>query len=192
MSQKIIHIGVSNRHIHLSQSDADILFGKNHEFKVLKFLSQPWQYACAEVLTIQWPKKAIEKVRVLWPLRSQTQVEISITDSFVLGVQAPIRLSGDLKESSPITIVGPEGTVELSKWLIIAKRHLHMHTDEAKEFGLVNNQIITVKAGSSERSVIFDQVVVRVSDRYALDMHIDTDEANAAGIKNGDNWEIVS
>ncbi len=182
--------GVSNRHVHLSQNDLETMFGEGHQLTQMKALSQPGQFAAEETLHIVGPKGAIEKVRVLGPTRKETQVEISMTDSFKLGIKAPIRNSGDLDGTPGCTLVGPKGSVILSKGVIVAARHLHANKAEAEALGLVDNEYITVKSSGS-RGTLFENVWVRVSDACALDFHIDTDEANAAGIKNGDLVEII-
>ncbi len=186
-----IPIWISNRHLHLSRTDADQLFGVWYEFKILKELSQPGQFACEETVHIRWPKWEIKNVRILWPVRGQTQIEISISDWFTLGVKAPIRLSGDLEWSIGIDISGPHGDIHIDKGLIIAKRHLHITKSEAETWSLQDNQSIRIRIPNNERWLIFDNVIVRVSDMAALDMHIDMEEANAAGLKNGDRWEII-
>lgn len=184
-------IGISNRHIHLSEADADKLFGKEHQFKILKDLSQPWQFACEETVTLRWPKWEIKDVRIIWPLRKQTQVEISISDWFALGVKAPIRLSGNLKWSEGINILWPKWEIYITEWVIVAKRHLHITKPEADERWLKNNQSIKIWIHNDERWLIFDNVVVRISDESALDVHVDIEEANAAGLKNGDRGELI-
>ncbi|SHJ55962.1 putative phosphotransacetylase [Anaerobranca californiensis DSM 14826] len=187
---KLIPVGVSNRHLHLSQEDIYTLYGQCYELKPLKELSQPGQYAAEETVTLQGPKGSIEKVRVLGPARKQTQVEISKTDSFILGIKPPVRDSGALANSSPITIIGPKGKVELKEGVILAQRHIHMHTTDAEELGLVDKQLVQVEV-DGERGVIFKNVLVRVHESFALEFHIDTDEANAAGLANGDKVKIV-
>lgn len=185
-----VPVWISNRHIHLGQADADKLFGKNHEFKILKELSQPGQYAYEEVVTLVGPKGSIAKVRVLGPCRKETQVEVSLTDTFALGVMAPIKISGDLEGTPGIKVVGPEGEIEMSRGVIVAQRHLHISVADAKDRGLKNKEIIKIRV-EWPRAMIFDNVSVRVDDRYVLDCHIDTDEANAAGLKAGAWGEIV-
>ncbi len=187
---KLIPVGVSNRHLHLSKEDIKTLFGENHELTQLKDLSQPGQYAANETVVIQGPKGKIEKVRVLGPARKQTQIEISKTDGFILGVNPPVRDSGSLTQSAPITIIGPKGSVELNEGVIIAHRHIHMHSDDAKELNLVDKQTVNVEV-DGERGLIFKNVLVRVNEAYALEFHIDTDEANCAGLRNGDKVKIV-
>ena len=185
-----VPVWISNRHIHLSQADADKLFGKNHEFKVLKELSQPGQYAYEEIVTLVWSKWSIAKVRVLGPCRKETQVEVSLTDTFTLWVMAPIQISGDLEGTPGIKVVGPAGEVDLSRGVIVAQRHLHISVADAKDRGLKNKEIIKIRV-EWPRAMTFDNVSVRVDDRYVLDCHIDTDEANAAGLKMGAWGEIV-
>ena len=186
----MIPVGVSNRHIHLSREHLAQLFGKDFELTVLKELSQPGQFAANETVIVEGPKGKIENVRILGPARSMTQLEISKTDSFRLGVNPPVRLSGDIEGTPGITIHGPEGTVIVEKGVIIAKRHIHMTPRDAERFAVKDRQVVKVKT-LGERALIFEEVVVRVSENFALDMHIDTDEANAAGIKTGDKVEIV-
>jgi len=186
----VIPVGVSNRHIHLSKEHLAELFGKDYELVVLKELSQPGQFAAAETVTVAGPKGRIENVRILGPARSMTQLEISKTDSFKLGIDPPVRLSGDIDGTPGITIHGPNAIVTIENGVIIAKRHIHMTPQDAKRFSVKDRQVVRVKT-LGERALIFDEVVVRVSENFALDMHIDTDEANAAGLKTGDKVEIV-
>ena len=180
-----IPIGVSNRHIHLSQQDLETLFGKGYELTPLKDLSQPGQYACKELLTIIGPSmRPIENVRVLGPVRRASQVEISATASYVLKVKPPVRESGNIKDSAPIRIVGPKGVVELSEGCIIANRHIHMSPSEAAEFGLSDGDYVDIDVNGKRRTRWYD-VQVRVHKDFRLEMHVDTDDANAAGIGNG-------
>lgn len=178
-------IGVSNRHIHLEEKHLEILFGQGYMLKPQKELSQPGQYAAKETVMIAGPKGCLEQVRVLGPVRKQTQVEVSKSDTFKLGVSAPIRESGKLECSGEITVIGPKGSIHLNEGLIIAQRHIHMQPSDAASYGVIDGQIVQVKAGG-ERGLIFDNVVVRVNNNFALEFHIDTDEANGAGIKHGD------
>lgn len=187
---KLIPVGVSNRHLHLSEQDIHTLFGEGYELTPLKDLAQPGQYAAEETVTLKGTKGSIGKVRVLGPARKQSQIEISKTDSFVLGVKPPVRDSGSLENSAPITIVGPKGEVELTEGVIIAHRHIHMHTSDAAELGLVDKQMVQVET-EGERGVVFKNVLVRANEAFALEFHIDTDEANGAGIGNGDKVKIV-
>jgi propanediol utilization protein len=187
-----IPIWISNRHIHLSQVDADKLFGPWYEFKKIKDLSQPWESACEETLTIKWPKWEIKNVRILLPFRKQTQVEIFMGDNYVLGCTAPIRLSGHLEWSESLYLVWPQATIYLQEGVIVAQRHLHITKSQADERWLKKNQIIKIKTNNPERWLIFDNVIVRSGDNYTLDFHIDMEEANASGLKMGDWWEIIT
>lgn len=186
-----VPVGVSNRHIHLTRADVDTLFGKGYELTQLKDLSQPGQYACKEVLTIIGPSlRPIENVRVLGPLRSKTQVEISRTDSFTLKVKPPVRESGNVAGSAALTIVGPKGVVTIPEGCIIANRHIHMSPADGEAFGVKDGETVTIDIDGPRRTRFFD-VQVRVSDAFRLEMHIDTDDANAAGIGNGAQVRIV-
>ncbi len=186
-----IPVGVSNRHIHLSTADLETLFGKGYELTPIKDLSQPGQFACKETLTIIGPSlRPIENVRVLGPVRKASQVEISRTDSFTLKVKPPVRESGDIAGSAPITIIGPKGVVTLSEGCIIANRHIHMSIDEGAAFGLADGQYVDVEVSGERRTKFYD-VQVRVHKDFRLEMHIDTDDANAAGIGNGAKVKIV-
>ena len=181
-----IPVGISNRHIHLTKEDLETLFGAGYELTHLKDLSQPGQYACKETLTIVGPSmRPIEGVRVLGPLRKASQVEISVTDSYVLKVKPPVRESGKLEGSAPITIIGPKGIVKLSEGCIIANRHIHMSPDEAAHFGVKDNDYIDVDAMSGTKRTRWFDVQVRVHKDFRLEMHVDTDDANAVGFKNG-------
>lgn len=191
LEQEGIPVGVSNRHIHLTKEDLETLFGKGYELTPMKDLSQPGQYACKELLTIIGPSlRPIENVRVLGPLRKATQVEISRTDSFVLKVKPPVRESGDIKGSAPITIVGPKGVVSIKEGCIIANRHIHMSLDEAKRYNLKDGDYVNVQVDGVRRTRFYD-VQVRANEAFRLEMHIDTDDANAAGIGNGTKVLIV-
>ena len=185
-------VGISNRHIHLSRADLETLFGAGYELTPMKDLSQPGQYACKETLTILGPSmRSIEGVRVLGPLRKESQVEISRTDSFTLKVKPPVRESGSLEGSAPIIIVGPKGVVSLSKGCIIANRHIHMHTDDARRFGVADGDYVNVDVASGARRTRWFDVQVRVNPQFALEMHVDTDDANAVGIGNGARVTLV-
>ena len=180
-----IPIGVSNRHIHLSSADLETLFGAGYELTPIKELSQPGQYACKEVLTIVGPSmRPIENVRVLGPVRKNSQVEISATDSYVLKVKPPVRESGNIKDSAPIRIIGPKGVVQLSEGCIIANRHIHMSPSDAASFGVKDGDCVDIDVNGKRRTRWFD-VQVRVHKDFRLEMHVDTDDANAAGIGNG-------
>jgi len=185
-----IPIAVSARHCHLTQETFAKLFGENATPTPVKDLYQPGQYACAEKVTLIGPRNKIEGVRLLGPLRSVDQVEIARTDEFKLGVDAPIRNSGQVKGSAPITLVGPEGTVKLSEGLICARRHIHMHSDDAAIYGVKDKEEVSVSILGGERDLIFGDVLVRVKDSYKLEMHIDTDEGNAAELNRGAEGSI--
>lgn len=183
-------IAMSNRHIHLSPEHLETLFGAGYELTKFKDLSQPGQFAANEKVDIVGPKGTLKGVRVLGPCRGKTQIEISRTDSFVLGIYPPVRDSGDIKGTPGAKIIGPKGEIEIEEGVIIAARHIHMHPDDAKEFGVKDKDRVRVKV-EGERGLIFDNVLVRVRDDFALEMHVDIDEGNAAGINNGDLVEIV-
>ncbi len=186
-----VPVGVSNRHIHLSREDLDTLFGTGYELTPIKELSQPGQYACKEQLTIVGPSlRPIEGVRVLGPVRKKSQVEISMTDSYTLKVKPPVRESGNIAGSSPITIIGPNGVVSLAEGCIIANRHIHMSPTEAREFGIADGDTVTVDAFGTRRTRWYD-VQVRVHPDFRLEMHVDTDDANAVGIGNGTRVKII-
>ena len=190
MANKVL-IETSARHIHVSQEHLEILFGKGYELTVKKMLSQPGQYAAEERVTVVGPKKELANVSILGPVRPDTQVELSLTDARSIGVNAPVRESGDVKGSGACKLVGPAGEVELSEGVIAAKRHIHMTTADAAEFGVEDCQVVGVKVESDGRSLVFGDVIVRVSDKYALAMHIDTDESNAAGCTPGMLGEVI-
>ncbi len=173
-------VETSARHVHLTNEHIEILFGAGHTLTNKKDLSQPGQFACEERVTLVGPKKSIERVSILGPARPETQVELSFTDARTLGVDAPVRESGDIKGSAGCKLVGPCGEVEIAEGVIIAKRHIHMTTADAAEFGVADKQIVKVAINSEGRKTVYDDVVVRVKDSFALAMHIDTDEANAA------------
>lgn len=189
MSREII-VETSARHVHLKQEDIEILFGKGHQLTPKKDLSQPGQYACEERVEIVGPKKSIANVIILGPARPESQVEVSLTDARTMGVNAMIRESGDIEGTEGCKIVGPCGEVVLDKGVIAAKRHLHLTPADAEEIGVANKQIVKVKIDGA-RPLIFDDVVVRVSDKFARFMHIDTDEANAAGAKPNIVGEVI-
>lgn len=191
MESKQVPIGVSARHIHLSKEHINILFGEGAELTVLKDLSQHGQFAANETVAVIGPKGTFPKVRILGPARGKTQIEISRTDSFTIGVQAPVRESGNIAGSPGITVKGPKGEVVLEEGVIVAARHIHFHTSDAAKWGIGNGDLLRVRI-NGDRPLIFEDVVARVSDSFALDMHIDTDEANAAGCKTGDWGEILS
>lgn len=187
---KQVPIGVSARHIHLSKEHIALLFGEGYELKVMKELSQPGQFAAEETVVVEGPKGKFDTMRILGPARGGTQIEISRTDSYTLGVQPPVRESGRTEGTPGVTIRGPKGEVRLEQGVIVAARHIHFHTSDAEKWGIRDKQELRVRIGG-ERGLVFDHVLARVSDSYALDMHIDTDEANASGAKTGDLAEIL-
>ncbi len=174
-------VETSARHVHVSKKDLETLFGAGYELTVKKMLSQPGQYACEERVTVVGPKRELAGVSILGPCRGATQVELSLTDARSIGVNAPVRESGDIAGSGACKLVGPCGEVELTEGVIAAKRHIHMTTADAAEFGLVDKDVVSVQINNDNgRCCVLGDVVVRVNDTYALAMHIDTDEANAA------------
>lgn len=179
MEKKVL-VEVSARHVHLTQSDLEVLFGEGHNLTVKKMLSQPGQFAAEERVTIVGPKKSIAGVSILGPVRKSTQVEISLTDARSIGIQAPIRESGDTHQSAPCKIVGPNGEIDLVEGVIIAKRHIHLTPEDAKNFQVEDKQTVQVEVKSEGRSLIFGDVVIRVREDFQSAMHIDTDEGNAA------------
>lgn len=182
MENKVL-VEISARHVHLSQADLETLFGAGYELTVKKELSQPGQYACNERVKVVGAKNEFPAVSILGPVRKETQVELSLTDARSIGVNAPVRESGDLEGSGSCKLVGPAGEIEIEKGVIAAKRHIHATTADAEKMGLENGEIVSVEIPTSNgRNLTFGDVVVRVSDSYALAMHIDTDEANAAGM----------
>ena len=183
-------IGVLNRHIHLSQKDLDTLFGEGYKLSKMKDMKQPGQFATNEKLDIVGPKGKFSGVRIIGPVRKETQVEISITDSFKLGLTPPIRQSGDLEGTPGIKIVGPKGEIEILRGVIVAGRHIHMPKYIADIRGYKDGEIVKVET-YGERKIIMCNVVLRVSDKMAKEMHIDVDEANAAGLKNDDYVKII-
>lgn len=189
-TKKGINVGISNRHVHLSLMETEILFGKDYKMTYIKSLSQKGQFAAKETVTLIGLKGSIENVRILGPERKETQVEISRTDVYKLGVNAPVRDSGDLENTPGIVIMGPKGMVSLKRGVICAKRHIHMSPEDAEAFMLNDKDEVMVRA-KSERGLIFENVLIRVHESFVLEYHIDTDEANASGLRNNDKVEIV-
>ena len=185
-------VETSARHIHVSREALDILFGEGYELTPKKDLSQPGQFACEERVTVVGPKKELAGVSILGPVRPKTQVELSLTDARSIGISAPVRESGDVKGSAGCKLVGPKGEVELTEGVIAAKRHIHMTPEDAEAFGVKDTQVVKVEVESNGRSLIFGDVIVRVSPKYALAMHIDTDESNAAGMAPGTMGEVIA
>ena len=178
---KKVLVEMSARHVHVTEADLETLFGKGAKLTPKKDLSQPGQFACEERVDVVGPTGTLPHVSILGPTRSATQIEVSATEARKLGVAAPVRESGDVAGSAPCKLVGPAGEVELSEGVIVAKRHVHMTPEDAAAYGVSDKEIVQVKVDTPERSLIFGDVVIRVSDKFATAMHIDTDEANAAG-----------
>ncbi len=184
-------VETSARHVHVNAEDFKILFGENASLTPKKDLSQPGQYACEERVTIVGPKKSLPGVSILGPVRKADQVELSATDARSIGLPIAIKESGDLAGTPGCKIVGPAGSIEITEGVIVAKRHIHATTKDAEELGVKDKDIVNVKIETNGRSLIFGDVVVRVSDSYALAMHIDTDESNAALANSATMGEIV-
>lgn len=179
-----VPVGISNRHIHLSKTDADALFGTDYQFTIKKELTQPGQYAYEETVTIAGPKGSIERVRILGPYRDHTQIEILMGDTFKLGMEIPMKLSGDIAWTPWIHVIWPAGEIDIPNGVIIAKRHLHITPEKATERWLTNNQAIKLHIDNPDRPVVFENVLVRISENAQLDCHIDTEEWNAAWLKS--------
>lgn len=191
MANKVL-VEVSARHVHVTKEHLEILFGKGYELTKKKDLSQPGQFACEERVTVVGSKKELANVSILGPVRPATQVELSLTDARSIGVNAPVRESGDIAGSGACKLIGPCGEVEISEGVIAAKRHIHLTPADAKEMGVSDKQIVSVKIDSDGRSLVFGDVVVRVSEKFAAAMHIDTDESNAASLPRDYMGEIIA
>jgi len=185
-----IPMGVSNRHVHLSQSDLNSLFGEGYKMTKNKELSQPGQYACKETVIICGPKGAIEKVRILGPIRSKTQVEVLTGDSFKLGVVSQARLSGNLHGTPGITLIGPKGSIQTIEGLIVAQRHIHMTPEDAQRLGVNDGQMVCIEVNGL-RGGIYNNVAIRANDASALECHIDTEEANAMNLNSLSKIKII-
>jgi putative phosphotransacetylase len=191
-SKLAIPVGVSNKHCHLTEAHFKILFGAAASPKKVKDIKQPGFYAAEELIDIQGPKGVLKKIRLVAPYRAHTQIEIAVSDAVAIGLKPPVRESGDVKGSAGAVLIGPAGTVEIKEGVIIAQRHLHFSPAEAKASGMTSGEVVRVRCGAGGgRSTVFEDVVVRVSDKYSLEFHVDTDEANAAGIKTGDVVHIA-
>lgn len=186
-----IPIAISARHVHLSRETTDILFGKDYPLTIYKPLSQPGQFASNEMVTLIGPKNKIEHVRILGPFRSHDQVEISKTDEFFLGIDAPVRESGHIEGTPGITLAGPKGTTAIKEGVIVALRHIHMHPSDAALFDVKDHDIVSVDVDDPFRPLTFKNVVIRVSEQFKLEMHIDTDEGNAAEIRSGEEGTLM-
>lgn len=191
MSKEKILIEVSARHVHVTTEDLETLFGKGYQLTPKKDLSQPGQYAAAERVDLVGPRSTLKNVSILGPVRSASQVEVSMSDARTLGLNPSIRESGNIDGTIGVQLVGPVGSVTLDKGLIVAKRHVHLTPEAAEAQGVVNGQVVGVKVHTDDRSMTFGDVVIRVSEKFAPAMHIDTDEANAAGITSTAWGEIV-
>ncbi len=186
-----IPVGVSVRHLHICKSDLEKLFGPGAELHSYRELYQKGEFAAQETVSLVGPKmRVLEKVRILGPMRDRTQVELARTDAIFLGIDAPVRMSGDIKGSAPITIVGPKGVVELKEGCIRAMRHIHMNPQEAAMFGLKNGDLVKLRVGGPS-AVTFENVAIRVSDKVRLQVHLDTDEGNVADVHCNQDVEII-
>jgi propanediol utilization protein len=190
LEESLIEVEASGRHIHLSREAIDYLFGIDYQLTPAKELSQPGQFACKERLAIKGPKGKIENVVILGPERKESQVEVSLTDAVALGINAPVRESGDIEGTPAVTLIQGARELELDKGLIAAKRHIHVHPDDAEKMNLENREIVQVKV-LGKRQLVFDDVVVRISQRFRTYMHIDFDEANACGFEKGTLGKVI-
>lgn len=185
-----VSVGISARHVHLTRDHVDILFGKDYKLTRIKDLSQPGQFASKETVTLLGPKGKIEKVRILGPERRLTQVEVSASDARILGVQPIVRNSGDIEGTPGLTIIGTQGSVDIDKGVILADRHIHMSPEEAGFYGVKDGDRVKISI-PGRRGGVLDNVVIRVHQDYRMDLHIDTDEANAFLLKQGDILEFA-
>ena len=194
-----IPVGISNRHFHISNNDLDSLFGSGAQLHVLREISQKGQFSAQETLDVAGPKGRINQIRIVGPTRGETQLEISRSDAYRLGIDPPVRYSGDLSGSAGVKLIGPEGEIDLTKGVIVPQRHIHMSPREARGFGVRDRERVfvapvnesSIDPGCEPRSIIFGNVLIRVDETFVLDFHLDTDEANASGLKNGDHVYIV-
>jgi len=187
---KNIPIGISGRHLHISQADLETLFGKGYQLTPMKDLSQPGQYAAQETVEVKTEKGSFKSVRILGPVRKQTQIELSLTDAIKLGIKPPVRDSGDLNQSPGATIVGPQGQVTINEGVVCAARHIHMTPADAAVLNVKDKELVSVKL-DGERGAVLCNVLVRIHDTFKLEMHVDTDEGNAVMAKTGDKVELV-
>ena len=185
-----VPVASSARHVHLSRADVERLFGAGYKLQKFRDLSQPGQFACKEQVTVVGPKGKLERVRVLGPERKATQVEIAFTDSFSLGIRPPVRMSGKTAGTPGCTLVGPNGQVDIPEGVIVAARHLHLSAAQAALFGLRDGQIVRL-ASEGDRAVIFENVIVRAGDGHDMEVHIDTDEANAVAMNGSTMMEVL-
>ena len=187
-----IPIAVSARHAHLSRATIDELFGSGHQLRPRTWLSQTGQFAAEETVRLVGPKGELDHVRLMGPPRERDQIELSRTDEHALGVQAPVRISGDLTGTPGLTVVGPVGRRVLQDGVISARRHIHMNAQDAARLGVRDGQVVQVRIDSEGRDLIFGDVTVRIQPDFRLELHLDTDEANAAGVTDGDRAELLS
>ena len=185
-----IMVETSARHVHLTQADLDTLFGAGYQLTPKKDLSQPGQFACVEKVEVVGPKSSL-KMSILGPVRPETQIEVAKTDARALGIDAPLRMSGDLNGTPGCKIIGPKGEIEISKGVMVAKRHAHMTPEQAVEYGVTDGEAVGLRLEYNDRSLVFGDVIVRVSKTAGLAVHIDTDEANAAGLTGTVDGDIV-
>lgn len=191
-SKLAIPAGVSVKHCHLTKEHFKILFGQDAEPKRVKDIKQPGFYAAEECIDVKGPKGVLKKIRLVAPYRDHTQIELAATDAMAIGLNPPVRESGDVKGSAGCTLIGPKGQVDIREGVIIAQRHLHFSPSEANSLGIASGEVVRVRAGAGGgRSVVFEDVIVRVGPKYSLEFHVDTDEANTAGIKTGDVVHIA-
>jgi putative phosphotransacetylase len=187
-----IPAGVSVKHCHLTREHFKILFGSNAEPKRIKDIKQPGFYAAEEMIDVKGPKGILKKIRLVAPYRDHTQIELAATAAMAIGLKPPVRESGDVRGSAGAILIGPAGQVEIKEGVILAQRHLHFSPDEARALGIASGEVVRVRAGGGGgRSTVFEDVVVRVGPKYSLEFHVDTDEANTAGIKTGDVVHIA-
>lgn len=191
-SKLAIPVGVSVKHCHLTKEHFKILFGADAEPKRVKDIKQPGFYAAEECIDVQGPKGVLKKIRLVAPYRDHTQIELAATDAMLIGLKPPVRESGEVKGSVGATLIGPAGRVDIKEGVIVAQRHLHFSPSEAQAIGITSGEVVRVRAGTGGgRSVVFEDVVVRVGPKYSLEFHVDTDEANTAGLKTGDVVHIA-
>ncbi|MBW1808138.1 MAG: phosphate propanoyltransferase [Deltaproteobacteria bacterium] len=190
IEDRTIPVALSARHVHLSKEHIEELFGRGYQLTPMSDLSQPRQFAARELVEVVGPRRSIPGVRVLGPARSATQVEMSVTDGYVIGVNIPVRLSGDIAGSPGVHLIGPRGAVKLTSGCICAVRHIHATVEDARKLNVVDRQKVYVRF-PGPRSLIFDEVVVRVSDNFATELHLDTDEGNSAGVRSGERVEVL-
>lgn len=189
--KKNVMVETSARHLHVSQADLETLFGKGAVLTSKKALSQPGQFACEEKVRVVGPRGEFN-MTILGPVRPDTQVEISMSDARKIGIYAPIRESGDIAGTPGCKLIGPKGEVEIDKGVIVAKRHMHLDPKTAEEFGVNDKQVVSLRLGENDRKLVFDDVVVRVNKNFSPAVHLDTDEANAAGIMGETKGEIIA